>query len=221
MNSKKLVFYGFVCLIPAGVFANTSLPYAVDVATKKVEAFCDIKAPEAQLITSNEMKLLNDVLALFPITTVRMKLAEQQTHAVQKKLQDRLNIQMRNAHDDQKFIQEQLKAVIEPIKQFFDLIRSYKDVAQPLIKQCLQNQEYRKNSSPEDSLLYQFFEKTGPVDTLASQEIKTIESLMLLCKDVEALSGSIIKSLSDRSKAAFEKTMQVLHNKKKQPAKSA
>lgn len=221
MISKKIVLGSVIFLAPAGVFAMSCTTQQLDSCSAMQKNELSNQELHARVIKSREMGMLNDVLALFPITTVRMKLAQQQTQVVQKRLQDRLKDQCRNMVDDEKFVQEQLKVVMEPIKQFFDLIRSYKDVAQPLIKECLQGQPYRINEQPEQSLLNQFFERTGAVDVLAAQDIKSIQALTTLCKDVEALCGSVLESLSPRAKSAFEKTMQGLQDKKKQPAKAA
>lgn len=221
MISKKIVLGSIIFLAPAGLFAMTCANQQQDSSLAIQNNELGSQELQTRVIKSREMGMLNDVLALFPITTVRMKLAQQQTQVVQKRVQDRLNDQCRNMIDDEKFVQDQLKVVMEPIKQFFDLIRSYKDVAQPLIKECLQDQPYRINEQPELSLLNQFFERTGAVDVLASQDIKTIQALTTLCKDVEVLCGSVLESLSPRAKTAFEKTMQGLQDKKKQPAKAA
>lgn len=208
MTSKKLLLASVICFSSSIALASVS-------ANKTLDVYC--QEPVVCELKSQEMGLLDNMLALFPITMVRVKCSEQQARTVQKKIQAHLNMQQRSIAQDQKLIQEQLKSVIEPVKQFFDLIRNYKDVAQPLVKECLATQPYRTGKTPDQSLLYQFFNKQGSIDTLAQQEVKSIEDLTILCNDIISLCGCIMKSTSPRSKAAFEKIMKELNNKKQQP----
>jgi hypothetical protein len=208
MTSKKLLLASVICFSSSIALASVSANKTLDVHSQE-PVVCELK--------SQEMGLLDNMLALFPITMVRVKCSEQQARTVQKKIQAHLNTQQRSIAQDQKVIQEQLKSVIEPVKQFFDLIRNYKDVAQPLVKECLATQPYRTGKTPDQSLLYQFFNKQGSIDTLALQEVKSIEDLTILCNDIISLCGCIMKSTSPRSKAAFEKIMKELNNKKQQP----
>lgn len=208
MTSKKLLLASVICFSSSIALASVPANKTLDLHNQE-PVVCELK--------SQEMGLLDNMLALFPITMVRVKCSEQQARTVQKKIQAHLKTQQRSIAQDQKVIQEQLKAVIEPVKQFFDLIRNYKDIAQPLVKECLATQPYRTGKTPDQSLLYQFFNKQGSIDTLAQQEVKSIEDLTILCNDIISLCGCIMKSTSPRSKAAFEKIMKELNNKKQQP----
>lgn len=205
MTSKKLLLVSIFFFSSEIGLASVLANKAIDLHNQE-PVLCELK--------SQEMGLLDNMLALFPITMVRVKCSEQQARTVQKRIQAHIKIQQRSIAQDQKVIEEQLKAVIEPVKQFFDLIRNYKDVAQPLVKECLATQPYRAGKTPDQSLLYQFFDKQGSIDTLALQEVKSIEDLTILCHDIIALCGCIMKSTSPRSKAAFEKIMKELSNKK-------
>lgn len=209
MISKKLVLSGAIFLTHIGLFAD------VDQLT------VENKTQNVQMTISNEMKMLNDVLALFPMTTVRMKFAEQKARVIGKQVEDWLQSNVRSLQQDDKFIQDQLKGVIEPIKQFFELIRSYKNIAQPLVKECLQVQDYRKSIAPEESFLYKFFDKNGTVEEIASQEIKTVESFSLLCKDIASLCEFVLVRLSDRAQDAYKKAMSELQNRTRQNPKNA
>ncbi len=208
MTSKKLLLASVICFSSSITLASVPANKTPDLQSQE-PILCELK--------NQEMVLLDNMLAVFPITMVRVKCAEQQARTVLKKVQEYLNTQQRSIAQDQVMIQEQLKAVIEPVKQFFDLIRNYKDVAQPLVKECLTMQPYRTGKTPDQSLLFQFFDKQGSIDVLASQVVKSVDDLTTLCNDIVALCGCIMKSTSPRSKAAFEKIMKEMSNKKQQP----
>ncbi len=209
MISKQLLLVS-VIFFSSGIVLASDAPNKLSIAIQQED-------PVSRELKSEQMGPLDNMLALFPITIVRMKCAEQQARAVKNKTLELSAAMLQRSvnQQDQKIIQDQIKAVIEPVRQFFDLIKNYKDIAQPLVQESLDGQPYRNGKAPNQSLLYQFFDKQISFDTLALQDIKTVEDLTLLCNDIIALCGSVIKSSSPRSKAAFEKIMSQMNSKKK------
>ncbi len=217
VSSNKIVFGFVILLVPANIFAAPVSK--IDKNVKSGDKVSTIRVPndvtpEIRKLAGPHISALNTVLALFPATTVRIDVTKGRASEARQRAHGRLGISNRDSGEDASFVQSEFATIIEPIREFLEFIKNHKVTARGIIIQCLESQNYRQGLEATDSFLYKFIEQIGSIDSIAAQEITSVHDLHVLSKDVEALSGAIVESLSAEARTAFDATRQILIEKR-------
>lgn len=144
----------------------------------------------AKKLSGTQIAMLNAILEQNPIVTVRIKFAEAQIKQVLK------NITAQKDVNDKTFIATQLKNILEPSKEFFDIIRANKSMVSPLIDQCFEN----TGRNAQDTMLGKLFNITKSVEMFAQEEISTVPLLEQFCHDCSHVFSSLLQSISDTAR---------------------
>ncbi len=177
-------------------FLATQITFAkVEAATQAVHDKTIVYSG-AKTLTGSQMPLLNVVLEQYPMVTVRIKFAEAKIKQVLQ------NITAKKDPVDKGFIETQLKLILDPAKDFFDIIRENKSMVSPLIDQCFEGTG--RNAS--DTMLGKLFNISKPVEAFALEEITSVSLLEQFCHDCSHVFSSLYKSISEtaRKKAVEE-----------------
>lgn len=169
---------------------------AAHVALAKVEAATQIVNnnivvyPGAKTLTGSQISMLNLVLEQNPIVTVKIKFAEAKTKQILQNIVAKKNI------ESNEFIATQLKLILDPAKDFFDIIRANKSMVSPLIDQCFEGTG-RKAS---DTMLGKLFNTSKPVEAFALEEVTSVPMLEQFCHDCSHVFSSLYKSISETAR---------------------
>ena len=177
-------------------FLATQITFAkVEAATQTVHDKTIVYSG-AKTLTGSQMPLLNVVLEQYPMVTVRIKFAEAKIKQVLQ------NMTAKKDPVDKGFIETQLKLILDPAKDFFDIIRENKSMVSPLIDQCFEGTG--RNAS--DTMLGKLFNISKPVEAFALEEITSVSLLEQFCHDCSHVFSSLYKSISEtaRKKAVEE-----------------
>lgn len=197
----KFLSAGCIIVVGASIVCNAQQPTGLmNIQGKK--------------LLSPEMDLLNKELTILPSGIVRLFKAQESAKIVAGQLEANPQISLH----EQKEVYEQIRFILSPVGQFFGLIRSYRNMIVPLIKESLCGQEASKNRiDTSECLILKFFESHDEVYAFFEKHVKTREQLCIACKEFLTFFQDIRVSLSDEALNAYKKVMEEL--KKKTQAK--
>jgi hypothetical protein len=159
------------------------------------------------------MPVLNEQLAATPVGIFRVDLAY---NATLQALQNFDKIE-----DKPEIVNAQVKRILAPVKQFFDVIKKWTFVIKPLIEESLLGQTQTTPSQiviqpdpvikdSKECLLLRFFEGKQDVGTFFDQTIKTKHDLVLISREFIYFFKDLKVSLSDETLTAYKKFLETL-----------
>jgi hypothetical protein len=172
-----------------------------------------LQLPVAKLITSDKMVLLNDVLAEHPEGVVRMSLASK---AIIKVLTD-LDKEDKSTNNPT-IITAQIISVINPVRQFIDVIYDYGTIIRPLILESIFGIKIDSLSEAQTvSLQYQdkclllgFLNAKNNRNTFFEDRVKTKDELKKICIEFLQFFKDLNLSLSDKVHKAYRELIETL-----------
>ena len=180
-----------------------------------------------------QMRLLNMIFEKDPAPIVRTKISCARAAAtikaidtIQKEYETRmlclqqtqepaLNQYFASNTEECLFIQGQLRSLIDPMRQFFDVIRQHKTIVTPIITESLGI----TTQNDCKSWLLKFFETKENVSIFFDKAITTIDALKEACLEFIKVFGDINASLSERAKKACDDIIRKMQEAQKQSQK--
>lgn len=153
-------------------------------------------AESGKKITCGQMDLLNTQLTLFPMGTIRMRLASKKIREVLKNIETKKSTFNTNKSAEKTFIAEQLAMIIKPVQEFFEILQDpiVLNMVKPIIADAL--------SSPKKSYVLDYCNSKKNILTFCDEEITTVITLDSMSKELLQFFSSIQLSLSDKAKDA-------------------
>ncbi len=182
------------CLMRLITFTVAMTTVIVAATAETNNAFREFKPKK---LTSDKMFLLNEAMGMNPVCILRIDLTNRAALATLKALDV--------ATDGKDIFSQKMGAILEPLKQFFDVIQQYSFMVRPLVEESLFGKEAATHASAEqrakfvkDSLLLQFFEsKSNDVVNFFEKHIACKEDLKKACSEVLIFFADLKSSLSD------------------------
>jgi hypothetical protein len=180
-----------------------------------------------------QMRLLNMIFEKDPTPIVRTKISGARAAATIKTidtLQKEYETRMQSPQQTQEliskqyfatnteeslFIQGQLRSLIDPMRQFFDVIRQHKTIVTPIITESLGITVQNDCKS----WLLKFFETKENVSVFFDKAITTIDALKEACLEFIKVFGDINASLSERAQKACDDIIRKMQEAQKQSQK--
>jgi len=226
MKFNKLFF------IFAFVILNNSVVMAVDendlnsgsvkicVQGEKVET----KAYQGKKIISKYMNMLNNVLGVFPTTTLRMKMAAERGQKVVDAIA-KLNligvtqsgepVYFESEELEYEYVKSQLDFVLAPVEKFMDDIKEHRAIVKNLLEYCLGAEKVQQ------SFIYKSFDVEGSFLVYFSKTIKTVSDLNAAATEFLVFFADVNASLSDAATMAYNKLLDKISANKKSAANKA
>lgn len=214
---KKIYYIYFVMVwwgLSAATVANVAQVY--DAAKTVDSAQIDLKAKK---LKCPQMNLLNMVFEERPYAVVRTKItcakaarALQALNDLQKNAAPGVKKYFKTDTEERAFITGHLKLLVDPVRQFFDLVRDYKTIVNPVIAESLgiSSHEYNK------SWLLKFFESKDEATIFFDQEIKSLDDLKRVSLEFIKVFGDVNESLSDRARTLCDDIIRKMQETQKQ-----
>lgn len=198
-------------LIRPGADAAKSLEKQVDAALIELKAK-KLKCPQ--------IGLLNVVFEEQPYAVVRTKItcakaarALQEISDLQKKAGPDTKKYFATEAEERLFITRHMKLLVDPVRHFFDLVRDYKTIINPVIAESLGISQQDSSKSR----LLKFFESKEEASTFFDHEIKTVEDLKQISLEFIKVFGDVNESLSDRVRKLCDDIVRKMQEAQKQP----
>lgn len=170
----------------------------------------------AKKLTCPQVRLLNMVLEENPIAIVRSKMScARAAKAIQmindlEKASGTSTALFANTQEEQAFINGHLKLMLEPVRQFLDLVREHKSIVKPVITESLAI----ASNETQKSWLLKFIETQDDVHVFFDKNITTTPSLKQACSEFITVFGDITESLSEKAKSKCDALLAKLQQKK-------
>lgn len=105
------------------------------------------------------------------------------------------------------FIEERIKAIIDPVEKFIDALKAQEEKLRPLIEKSL--------GADRAPRFIKYFKASGDFKEILKEDIKSIDDLKNICEDLEMLFADIYDSLTPDAKSAYETFMSDVFGKAK------
>jgi len=164
-------------------------------------------------LTCAEMGMLNAVLSSNPVGVMRMDLSY---NAACKVLKD-----LPNAPEDKKYISGQIALLLEPVKQFFDIIQSYSGMIRPLVEESLLNiaptdhTKHQPTKPAKKVYILDFFDSPKDAATYFDSAIQTKADLKVACFEFLTFFRDLKASLTADAIKAYDGLRQQLKSTSK------
>ncbi len=200
MNFKKITFLVML------VFLQNNLNFAQDESKDNKET-TKTKQYKGRKIDSPLMKIFNSILVQFPTTTLRMTVAAQRAQIILNNIEKLKRVGVTengkiiyfdNKNEEEEFIKEQLKSVLEPVERFFENVKEHMSMVKGLLAQSLTEDKI------ENSIIYRIL--TNVEDSFLKYSCSIITSIPELeksAKEFVVFFADINASLNDDAKKAF------------------
>jgi len=194
-NFKKVLFFSSsIMILPY----NTSTP----------------AAPKQPVLKCENVSLLNEVLTLNPIATLKINLASK---TIWQSLRNIKKIQAARAtrqapidtQAEEDFVKNELSIIMKPVKVFFDKIIAFRNSVKPIIEESL---SLHKNL-PQNSLLKKFINSKNSIEEFCDKEIKTLAEFKKISTEILYFFTDLNKSLSQKAKKAYEELLEKVTKK--------
>ncbi len=150
-------------------------------------------------ITCHQIEMLSNQLVIFPMGTIRIRLASKKIRDVIKNIENKKQIHSQNKQAEKVFVHEQLALIIKPVQEFFDVIQdpNILNMIKPIIMDALDH--------PKKSYILDFCNSKKSIVTFCEEEITSFKTLESMSKELLQFFASINLSLSDKAKDAAKK----------------
>ncbi len=175
---------------------------------------------KAKKLKCHQMSLLNRALENSPNTVVRSKIAcakaaktIQAINEIKKAGENQVGIKKYFATDAEErfFILGHLKLMIDPVCQFFGLVREQKAIVTPVIAESLGI----TTKEVDKSWLLKFFETKEEPLAFFDHSIKSLDDLKSLNIEFIKVFGDVNESLSERARKACDEVIQKMQEAQK------
>lgn len=162
-----------------------------------------------KVLTCKEVVELNKQLALFPMGTIRMRVASHRINDVLKAA-DQKKHSFANIAAEKTFVNEQLSMIIKPVQEFFDVIQDpyILKMIRPIISESLNNMQ--------KSFIIDFCNSQQSIVTFCNNNIISCAHLESMGKELLHFFSSVDKSLSEKARAVADELEQKLKLAKKE-----
>jgi uncharacterized protein (UPF0335 family) len=200
MNFNKIVFLGILVFLQNSLDCAQDLPKSDNSTTKNTQY-------KGKKIETPLMKIFNSILVQHPTTTLRMTVAAQRAQVILNNI-EKLKpvgvtengepIYFGSKQDQQVFVAEQLKSVLEPVERFFENVKEHMAMVKGLLGQSL------TEGKLENSVIYKIL--TNVKDSFLEYSCSIISSVPELekaAREFVVFFADVNASLDEDAKKAF------------------
>ncbi len=204
INKNRLVILIFLCstiVIPVQKAKKTTSN-----TTNKIQAKEENKKQKVLQTVKTEISIINKFFANKPTAIARIKLSADTISKTLSKIQTNTNLKK---DEEEKVIQELVKQILEPIKNFLKDIYDYAIAIKPIVEAI--------SEDLSNSLLAQFFnEKEDRVNLFFEENIKSVETFQKTAQELLNLFDFFLENLSEEAQKSYNNLIQKMKNNKKQ-----
>jgi hypothetical protein len=180
----------------------------------KPQGIKKITIPKGKQLHSNKLKDINVILTIKPFGIVRMMAA----YLAAQNILGELSINTIKPEDEKEYIKKHLREILEPIKEFFEIVRDCKEIVVPLFKESFNIPPATPITSTSSPLLRYFDSK---LDTFQffEQEIQTVPEFKSVCSDFSLFFIDLWANLKKDAKEAYVNLMKEISKQATQNTK--
>lgn len=175
---------------------------------------------QGKKLNNSRLKDLYTVLTIKPIATVRMFVAYGSAIQINKQIDELVTQKI--SHDDEKvFVKNNLYRMLDPVKEFFDTVREYKELVVPVVKESLIAPEIANESKitePMEPFLIRYFFIKEDTMSFFERELHDFDTMRAACNEFIVFVSDIRLNMTKDAKTAYDDFaayIKKLRNKKK------